>query len=271
MVPGTGALFGVSNTQVVSELLSTYAYRGDFADTTQALASLQPYGYGLPTNVGMAAQFAENTFYTNMGSSSYNGLLTTLHKNVGYGLQFDLNYTWSHSIDNVSLIANQAAYGGYGFICDVLRPRECRANSDFDVTQYFNGNFIYDLPFGRGKYFGSGASRWLDEAHRRLEPERSSQRAQWASLLCRRQRVCGGILQQRAGDSDRSDLGSRHPLEWRSRPNSFWLYESYAGQRRLHRSGWLQHRKPQQSARPQVLRHGYGTGQEISRSPSGYT
>jgi hypothetical protein len=165
MVPGTGPLlFGLqNNTQVVSELLSTLAARGDFADTTQALASLQPYGFGLPTNVGMGAQFSENTFYTNKGNSSYNGLLATLHKNVGHGVQFDLNYTWSHSIDNVSLIANAAAFGGYGFICDVLRPRECRGNSDFDATQYFNGNFIYDLPFGRGRSFVSSGPRWLDE------------------------------------------------------------------------------------------------------------
>ena len=164
MVPGTGPALGVpNNTQVITQYLATLAYRGDFADTTQALASLQPFGLGLPPNVGMGAQFSENTFYTNKGSSSYNGLLTTLHKNVSHGLQFDLNYTWSHSIDNVSLIANAAAFEGYGFVCDVLRPRECRGNSDFDVTHYFNGNFIYDMPFGRGKALAGGAPRWLDE------------------------------------------------------------------------------------------------------------
>jgi hypothetical protein len=164
MVPGTGGALGVlNNTQVVSQLLGTYARRGDFADTMQQLASLQPFGLGLPTNVGMAAQFSENTFYTNQGFSNYNGLLVTLHKNLTNGLAFDLNYTWSHSIDNVSLIANKVAFGGYGFICDELRPRECRSNSDFDVTQYFNGNFIYDLPFGRGKSFAGGAPRWVDE------------------------------------------------------------------------------------------------------------
>jgi hypothetical protein len=111
----------------------------------------------------MGAQFSENTFYTNQGSSDYDGLLTTLHKNAGHGLQFDLNYTWSHSYDNVSLIANQVAFGGYGFICDEVRPRECRSNSDFDVTQYFNGNFIYELPVGRGRAFASGAPRWANE------------------------------------------------------------------------------------------------------------
>ncbi|HET9306061.1 MAG TPA: carboxypeptidase-like regulatory domain-containing protein [Candidatus Sulfotelmatobacter sp.] len=148
------------NTAILADsFLSTYIARGDFADFTAFLA----YFGLLPPNVGMGAQFSENTYYTNKGSSNYHGLLTTLHKNVSHGLQFDLNYTWSHSIDNVSLIANAAAFGGYGFICDVLRPRECRSNSDFDVTHYFNGNFVYELPLGRGKALASGAPRWLDE------------------------------------------------------------------------------------------------------------
>jgi len=159
--PGVGSdFFGLpSNTAILTAFLGSLVSRGDFADTIQILA-----GAGLlPSNVGMGSQFSENTFYTNKGSSNYHGLLLTLHKNSGHGLQFDLNYTYSHSIDNVSLIANAAAFGGYGFICDVLRPRECRANSDFDVTHYFNGTFIYDLPVGRGKAFGAGAPRWLDE------------------------------------------------------------------------------------------------------------
>ncbi|HLZ40019.1 MAG TPA: carboxypeptidase-like regulatory domain-containing protein [Candidatus Sulfotelmatobacter sp.] len=171
LYPNTGAFFGLpNNTTVVSALVNTLASRGDFADTTQVLALLNyyyspfaTYPMGLPANIGMGSQFSENTFYTNKGSSNYHGLLTTLHKNVSHGLQFDLNYTWSHSIDNVSIIANQAAFGGYGFVCDVLRPRECRGNSDFDVTHYFNGNFIYDLPVGRGKALAGGAHRWLDE------------------------------------------------------------------------------------------------------------
>jgi len=164
LVPGSGTALGFpNNTTLVSAGINTLAQRGDFADTMQVLASLQPFGLGLPPNVGMGSQFSENTFYTNKGFSSYNGLLTTLHKNLGYGLQFDLNYTWSHSIDNVSVVANAPAIGGYGFICDVLRPRECRANSDFDVTHYFNGDFIYEVPIGRGKSLASGAPRWVDE------------------------------------------------------------------------------------------------------------
>ena len=140
--------------------MAPYPARGDVADSVDLMS-----GYGLlPDNVGMAAQLSENTFFTDLGFSSYNGMLATLHKNTSYGLQFDLNYTWSHSIDNTSLVANSYAYDGYGFICDVLRPRLCRGNSDFDVTQYLNGNVLYTLPFGRGKEFAANIPLWADEA-----------------------------------------------------------------------------------------------------------
>lgn len=130
---------------------------GDFGDSIQALSGALPY------NVGMGAQFAENTFYTNKGFSTYNGLLVTLHQNTKHGLQFEVNYTWAHSLDNVSLIANSGAIGGYGFICDALRPRLCRGNSDFDITHTINGSWVYSLPFGRGRTFANHLPLGLEE------------------------------------------------------------------------------------------------------------
>lgn len=155
-----GGNYFANNTQAIAYITYPYPGWGDISDDVYYLAAL---GF-LPPNVGMPTQYASNTVWTNKGFSSYNGLLVTLHKNAGYGLQFDLNYTWSHSIDNVSNIANFIAVSsGYGFICDVTRPRECRGNSDFDVTNYFNGNFIYDLPFGRGRTFAATIPKWTDE------------------------------------------------------------------------------------------------------------
>ncbi len=139
--------------------------QGDFADAIQAAAV---NGYIKP-NVGMASQFAENTFLTNKGFSSYNGMLVTLAKNFSQGVQFDLNYTWSHSIDNTSPNANYIAFSGNtgsgstGFICDATQPRECRANSDFDTTNVINGDFTYLLPVGRGRTFGSHMNTFLNE------------------------------------------------------------------------------------------------------------
>ena len=158
---GVGAANGfANNTQLVAYQAYPYPQRGDFADTMELLSAIGL----LPPNVGMASQFASNTIWTNKGSSGYNGMLVTLHKNAGYGLQFDLNYTWSHSIDNVSLPANSiAGNNGVGFICDVNRPRECGGNSDFDVTNYFNGNFLYALPFGRGRSVAATIPYWANE------------------------------------------------------------------------------------------------------------
>jgi hypothetical protein len=159
-----GPLFGFANTtELLAYYEGNYFYNGDIADFSQSLTG--PFA-GVPvigTNAVIPSQFSSNDYYTNKGFSSYHGLLLTVHKNAGHGLQFDLNYTWSHSIDNFSLVANgQSNYVGE-FICDALRPRECRGNSDFDVTQVFNGNFIYSLPIGRGKSLATSAPLWLDE------------------------------------------------------------------------------------------------------------
>ena len=150
---------GPGFTQPIASFFSNLFFNGDIADFSQALA----YNGLINPNVVMASQFSSNDYYTNKGFSSYHGLLATLHKNAGHGLQFDFNYTWSHSIDNFSLVANGQSNFTGEFVCDATQPRECRSNSDFDLKQVFNGNFVYELPFGRGRSFASDIPRWADE------------------------------------------------------------------------------------------------------------
>jgi hypothetical protein len=168
--PSLGASYGfASNTQYLYAALSGLVRNGDFGDFAQALADQADKNtgaQGTPYNVGMGAQFSENSFHTNKGFSTYNGLLVTLQKNISHGLQFDFNYTWSHSIDNVSLFASgqgDTGIGGGGLICDDIRPRECRGSSDFDVRQIVSGDATYQLPFGKGKMFLGTASPLADE------------------------------------------------------------------------------------------------------------
>lgn len=153
--------FGVSNwTSWLAYELGTLVSNGDFADLIQAVGFYTtPQAY----NAGMSPQFSQDTVYTNKGFSSYNGLLASVTKNFTHGLSFQANYTFAHSIDNVSLIANQGAVGGYGFVCNTLLPRQCRGSSDFDLTQIFNGWFTYQLPFGHGRQWASSMPRWADE------------------------------------------------------------------------------------------------------------
>jgi hypothetical protein len=158
--PGLGAANGfANNTQYVAQYNSGYSYvgHGDIGDFVAF--NMAPIA---PPNVGSSAQFDENTFYTNKGFSAYHGLLVTLQKNRSHGLNYDFNYTFQHSIDNISFFANSqgdTGIGGVALICDVIRPRECRSNSDFDIKHVISADAAYELPFGKGKMFG-GSMPW---------------------------------------------------------------------------------------------------------------
>lgn len=139
---------GAGGTSLMANALGDLVSIGDLSDSIQAL-----FANGLINpNVGLSSQFSTNAYITNLGSSSYNGMLVSLRKRFSKGLQFDLNYTLSHSIDNQSSVAN-TVFGG--LVCDIRDNRVCRANSDFDIRHLVNANWIYELPFGRGRMFGS--------------------------------------------------------------------------------------------------------------------
>jgi hypothetical protein len=161
IAPNAGLPAGETYTSFLVANFGPFVQRGDFGDSVQFFSDT-----GAPLNVGSAAQFSENTFYSNGGFSTYHGLLFTLSKNASHGLHYDFNYTYSHSIDNVSFFANSAGdtgIGGIGLVCDYVRPRECRASSDFDVRHYINSDATYELPFGKGKAFGGTAPVLLNE------------------------------------------------------------------------------------------------------------
>jgi hypothetical protein len=159
--------FGVSScTQLAANFFSSLLVRGDLGDTVQALATGIPGLLQLlPPGVGLAPQFATQLYITNKGYSNYNGLLLQLHKKLSYGLQFDVNYSYSHSLDNISAPANQSfgSNGAGGIMCDSINIGVCYGNSDFDVTHVISANALFAIPVGRGKAFGTNMPRWLDE------------------------------------------------------------------------------------------------------------
>lgn len=165
---GTCEDFGFTScADLVNTVFDPLPAIGDMGDTFAAMYA----GFGaplIPSNVGLDPQFSSQLYFGNKSYSNYHGLLTSLHKRLSHGLQFDINYTYSHSIDNSSTIANNAtgtaATGGYGgFLCDAIQLRSCRGNSDFDVTHLVSADGLYDLPFGKGRWLGSNASGWLNQ------------------------------------------------------------------------------------------------------------
>ena len=96
--------------------------------------------------------------WENAVNSNYNALQVGLKKQVGHGLLFNANYTWSHSIDNGSTwhsgatTANGDAAGD-GFTTDWTRPNLDRGNSIFDIRHRIVLNWVWSLPLGNHKGF----------------------------------------------------------------------------------------------------------------------
>jgi len=89
------------------------------------------------------------------GDSYYHGLQLGVTKRYTAGLQFQASYTFSKSIDTNSSIDSVFSNGPLGGDRqDPFNSRLDRALSDFDVRHNFVANFLWDLPFGKGRLIG---------------------------------------------------------------------------------------------------------------------
>ena len=145
---------------------------GDVSSEIQSLADYHnisgslEQGLLLP-NVGLLAQDGATGFIGNYSASDYHALIIRVNHKFSHDLTMEANYAYSHSIDNDSGIQNtliSAFSSGLSEICDLRNLRACRGSSDFDHRHLFVANFIYGLPFGRGKWIAGNASKLLDEA-----------------------------------------------------------------------------------------------------------
>lgn len=76
------------------------------------------------------------------GSSNYNAMWLTATKDMTHGLQFNVTYDWSKSMDLNSL----GSQGG-NTLADSTNPRLNYGPSDFDTRNHISGTAIYNLPF----------------------------------------------------------------------------------------------------------------------------
>jgi hypothetical protein len=92
------------------------------------------------------------------GNSNYNSLQMKLERSFKSGLTFMNSFTWSKSFDTVS-DAN-AGIGPPAYSYDLALSY---GPSDFNVPVVNTTSFVYDLPVGRGKRFGSAMGRIPDQ------------------------------------------------------------------------------------------------------------
>jgi len=103
-------------------------------------------------------QYSSLFAWRSNGNSAYNAGQFSLRRHVG-GVAFDLNYTYSKSIDQGSNAERINEFEGFGLGSQIINswfPGQNRAVSDFDATHQINANWMYELPVGNGKRFGTG-------------------------------------------------------------------------------------------------------------------
>ncbi len=116
---------------------------------------------GIHPNMFFHPQYAAFSAFGTTAKSDYHGGSFTLRQRFRDTLSFDLNYTFSKSMDNASGLQTGGSYGSQ-FILNPLRPLDNYAVSDFDSKHSLNANFLFNLPIGRGKTFLRDASRLAD-------------------------------------------------------------------------------------------------------------
>ena len=95
------------------------------------------------------------TIRDDSGRSSYDSLQTQVERRFTRGLQYLMAYTFSRTEDNGS-----GAFDALG--ANNIFRTEAYGRSRLDFPHVFSFSSIYDIPFGRGRRFGSDMARGLD-------------------------------------------------------------------------------------------------------------
>jgi hypothetical protein len=126
-------------------------------------AGMNPYFFR-PYPQALGGMFVLDT----NGYSVYHDLEAQVERRFSNGLLFQFSWTWAKSLDTRSYdpaftrVSQGSGQSAQGTPYNILQPHLNWGPSDFDRTHTLQFNWVYDLPFGKGKRFASGANRILD-------------------------------------------------------------------------------------------------------------
>ncbi len=167
LLPGFGTGCGpidpvtMKPTNTTSSACVATSFAGDFtsfnvSDLFLNMDAFRLFGLNAPTfnNLNILDMFVR----THRDFSNYHAGFVALHNRGWHGLQFDLNYTYSKSLDQIGTVQNSASYYASSF-----NPAYEYGPSFFDRPHIFNGTYNYDLPFGHGHLLGSSSHEWFNK------------------------------------------------------------------------------------------------------------
>lgn len=149
LFPNQGSAFGFANTILSNNNFGIFA--GNFGNTTT----------GIPSNfflVNPDVRAGGSFIVDNTGQSWYDGLTLEVRRRLSRGLLMDANYTFAKSqslgYSSSSVLAWQPASIRNRFLDKTSAP--------FDIRHGFKANFIYELPFGKGRKFLDGVGGFVN-------------------------------------------------------------------------------------------------------------
>jgi hypothetical protein len=95
------------------------------------------------------------------GTMMYNSLQAVVQKQMTHGLQYQVSYTYSKCMSN-----NTGYYGAWNnaasasaYWQNIYDPKSEWSPCYYDATHVISAYAVYDLPFGKGQKFASGANK----------------------------------------------------------------------------------------------------------------
>lgn len=166
---GTGLQFVQANyqsyldTNNVAGLANVFANRIRQNQSIVSRAGLSPYFFKPYPQVLGGMYVLDTRDYSN-----YNGLEAQIERRFANGLLASASWTWSKTLDVRSFdpaftrIATGSSQSAASSTFDFRNPHLNYAPAEFDRTHMFRGNWVYELPFGKGKRFGNSLPAALE-------------------------------------------------------------------------------------------------------------
>ncbi|MDQ2843964.1 MAG: TonB-dependent receptor, partial [Acidobacteriota bacterium] len=165
--PNTGAIVydGTGKSATQNIYTEEWAPNRYTYGATTSIADIDFYcNYGCPD--GYQSKFWQDQFaslyaLSTIGKSYYNAAQFTLRHPMSHGLQMDVSYTFSKSIDWGSDAERSSEFStgvakGNNSIINTWRPYLNKGVSDFDTANLITADWVYELPIGKGKtYLGT--------------------------------------------------------------------------------------------------------------------
>ena len=153
--------------QLTNSMTIQVGYVGQAARHLSVPKQLNAVHIAQDGTVGPSLFFADNQNLLALGAlplatyssanSNYNALQSSIEGRLNHGLSYQLSYTWSHCLTNATGFFGESGQSSSqdAWFQNVYDPQADYGSCYFNVTNVFSGYVIYELPFGRGRAYGS--------------------------------------------------------------------------------------------------------------------